>query len=582
MYYSKLFLRLFASAALVASISSCEVEDGKDGINGAQGEQGPKGDAGEDGQDISPEEIDALKARIEELIMKGDATAAEIEEAEKALAELSQKSTEELEEANAIIEELAAKNEASEKEVKALMSLIESLLDKANTVPNLLALSADFARSVKVTPLLSSETILAASPNFVYGSMADGAGLLKEEDGTYTFINNIEADFSIARIKLDENLKPVFGDYILNAEATANTAQCSGSMITMEEHGFGPMYLSGGEWGGSSKGVFITDPYRNASEAGTAKMLTAFGQWSTENAVVIGKDAYPTQTVAFIGDDQSDNSVPQGHLGMYVGNRGDLEGGKLYTLKVSADGIVNEVDMVEGEEYTAEFVEMTETEITALNQEAMDKGAMGFSRVEDIDWRRGTAENQRELYFAVTGRNTESLVGKGTILGRVYKVVLDETDPTGPAKITCVLDGDKVDGIADGFHSPDNILVTENYAYIQEDPNGYADVNDDIVGFAKVYQYNLSSGELKTVLECDQEKASNLGIGNTSRYWELTGMIDVTDITGSDKSQFLLITQNHGWEPADGSAFTDPTANADVANSRKEGSMLYLVEGLER
>ncbi|TCI85425.1 phosphatase [Tenacibaculum sp. M341] len=448
----------------------------------------------------------------------------------------------------------------------------------SSKTPNFLKVTSDFV-GLKITPILSSEDVIPNTPDFVYGSMADGAGLLSEADGTFTLINNIEADYSVARIKLDENLRPIAGDYILNAAATAETAQCSGSMISPEEHGFGPLYLSGGEWGGSSKGVFATDPYKSADDAGTGRLLPALGQWSTENAVVIGKDAYPNKTVAFIGDDHSDNDVPSGQLGMYVGDRGDLETGKLYGLKVTTAGVDYEVDMVEGTEYDAEFVELTETEISALDAEAKSKGVMGFSRLEDIDWRRGAAGNQRELYFAVTGRNKSGLMGKGTFLGRIYKVVLNDTDPTGAAKITCILDGDKVGGKAEGFHSPDNILVTENYAYIQEDPNGYLDTA--VNGFAKLYQYNLNTGEIKTVLECDQNRAADMGYGSNTRNWEITGMIDVTDIVNNGKNTFIVITQNHGWEPADGTSFTDPLANPDLGN-RKEGSVLHVITGLER
>ena len=449
-----------------------------------------------------------------------------------------------------------------------------------STTPNLLAVDPAFS-SITVTPILSSEDVLESTPNFVYGSMADGAGLLAESDGTFTLINNIEADYSIARIKLNSDLKPMHGEYILNAFATAFTAQCSGSLVTQEEHGFGPVYLSGGEWGGSSKGVFATNPYQSADNASNALMLPALGQWSTENAVVIGKDAYTDKTVVFIGDDHSDNSVPSGQLGMFVGNRGDFNGGQLYGLKVNSQGIINEVDMVEGTEYDVEFVELLETEITLLDTEAKTKGVMGFSRLEDIDWRRGSAANQRELYFAVTGRDKPDLIGKGSRLGRIYKVVLNDSDPTGAAKITCILDGDLDGGIADGFHSPDNILVTENYAYIQEDPNGYTSLNSDISGFAKLYQYNLATGELKTVLECDQTSAATQGYGTTDRMWEITGMIDVTDIVNNGENTFMLITQNHGWEPADGSAFTDVSANPSI-DSRKEGSVLHVITGLER
>ncbi|WP_346881529.1 alkaline phosphatase PhoX [uncultured Algibacter sp.] len=448
----------------------------------------------------------------------------------------------------------------------------------ASKSPTLLKVTNEFV-NLKVTPILTSEDVIPNTPDFVYGSMADGAGLMDNGDETFTLINNIEADYSIARILLNKNLRPYHGEYILNATATAETAQCSGSLITQEEHGFGPWYLSGGEWGGSSKGVFLTDPNKSIADASTGKLLTAFGQWSTENAVVIGKDAYANKTVAFIGDDHSDNSVPSGQLGMYVGDRGDLNGGKLYGLKVISTGIDFEVDMEEGTEYDAEFVELTEREISALDAEAKSKGVMGFSRLEDIDWRRGSGANQREVYFAVTGRDKPGLIGKGTVLGRVYKVTLNDTDPTGTCKITCVLDGDKIGGKAAGFHSPDNILVTENYAYIQEDPNGYLDTA--VNGFAKLYQYNLNTGTIKTVLECDQNRAETLGYGTASRNWEITGMIDVTDVVKNGDNTFLLITQNHGWEPADGTSFTDAMANPDLAN-RKEGSMLYLIKGLDR
>ena len=304
------------------------------------------------------------------------------------------------------------------------------------------------------------------------------------------------------------------------------------------------------------------------------------GQWSTENAVAIGKDAYADKTVVFIGDDHSDNEVPSGQLGMYVGDRGDLEGGKLYGLKVTDEGIAYEVDMKEGTTYNASFVELTEKNIDLLDAEAKEKGVMGFSRLEDIDWRRGSAKNNREIYFCVTGRKKDGLVGKGTIYGRVYKVELNENDPTGAAKITCVLDGDKLDGKAKAFHSPDNIVVTENYAYIQEDPNGYFDGEKNHA--ASLYQYNLKTGELKKVLECDQVAASAQGYGASyqDKAWEITGMIDVSETIGVSNT-FLLITQNHGWEPADGGAFTDPMAN-DAAETRKEGSQLYVVQGLDR
>ncbi|MCF1191654.1 PhoX family protein [Mangrovimonas sp. AS39] len=459
-------------------------------------------------------------------------------------------------------------NEAS-LEKKAGMNL-----ENHSITPSFLDLKQEF-KNLKVYPILSSEDVLENSPEFVYGSMADGAGLLKNEDGTYTLINNIEADYSIARITLDQNLKPVHGEYILNAAATAATAQCSGSLITPEEHGFGPLYLSGGEWGGASKGVFVTNPFKDANDASVATLLPAMGQWSTENAVAIGKDAYPGKTVVFIGDDHSDNTVPSGQLGMYVGNQGDLDGGNLYGLKVTDPSVLFEMDMEEGQSYPMEFVQLEETQIDLLDAEGKQKGVMGFSRLEDIDWRKGSAENNREIYFCVTGRDKPDLIGKGTKYGRVYKVTLNPEDPTAAGTITCILDGDNLTGKAKAFHSPDNIVVTNNYVYIQEDPNGYYD-NPNKDHFASLYEYNINSEKLKTVLECDQTAAQALGYGTTSSKWEITGMIDISDVVAVNKT-FILITQNHGWEDP---GFTDPNANPTTASN--EGSMLYVIQGLKR
>lgn len=439
--------------------------------------------------------------------------------------------------------------------------------------PNLLELKSGF-ENLEITTLLSSEDQLEDSPNFVYGSMADGAGLLKNSDGTYTLINNIEADYSVARITLDETFKPVSGEYILNAEASARTAQCSGSLITPEEHGFGPLYLSGGEWGGASKGVFATDPYKDANDASTAKLLPALGQWSTENAVAMHQNAFPGKTVVLIGDDTSDNETPSGQLAMYVGNKGDLNGGNLYGLKVTTEGINFEMDMEEGVAYDVTFEEYNERTLDELEAESRAKGIMGFSRVEDIDWRRGSASNNREFFFAVTGRKKDALLGKGTFYGRIYHVVLDENNPLN-GTIECVLDGDILDGKAKAFHSPDNIVVTENYVYIQEDPNGYPDTPEKD-HYAQLYEYNIKSKTLKTVLECNQDYAASLGYGTANRNWEITGMIDISETIDVDRT-FLLITQNHGWENP---MFTDAMANPTTDSN--EGSMIYVIKGLKR
>lgn len=79
-------------------------------------------------------------------------------------------------------------------------------------------------------------------------------------------------------------------------------------------------------------------------------------------------------------------------------------------------------------------------------------------------------------------------------------------------------------------------------------------------------------------MECDQDAAAANGIGTADNNWEITGMIDVSKELGIDDT-FIMITQNHGWVPADGSGFNDPMANSS-ADATKEGSQLFVIKGL--
>ncbi|GAB1856340.1 hypothetical protein MHTCC0001_11750 [Flavobacteriaceae bacterium MHTCC 0001] len=471
----------------------------------------------------------------------------------------------------------------------------------SSVVPNSVFKLKGAFTSADLTMIMTSADILPSDSTFVYGAFMDGAALYPYQDGTYAFINNLESDYSIARIRLNSDLQPLEGDYIVSATATAFTAQCSGSSITIEEHGFGPLYLSGGEWGGNAKGVYKVNPFRSTDDRVEADRLPALGEWSTENAVVIGKNAYPGKTVVFMGDDDSNNSYPESHFAMYVGGLGDLSGGDLYVLRgknpvetaPGEGGQLFEMGMAEGTEYDVEWVKVNERTISELNQEAIDSLAIGFQRIEDIDWQKGSAENNRNVFFNATGRyrsDNPDLANRGTTFGRVYKLALNPDDPTGDAKLSVVVDGDKEGGIGDGMHSPDNILVTENYAYIQEDPNGYAELNPEITGYAKLWQYDINNGTMSEVMECDQVTAAGLDIGNTTRMWEITGLIDVTDIIGASESTFIGGAQVHGWTPdtnpdtakrADGALFYDPTA-IDESAARLEGSFLFKITGLPR
>ncbi|MBC7747183.1 MAG: hypothetical protein H7Z76_01145, partial [Methylotenera sp.] len=49
--------------------------------------------------------------------------------------------------------------------------------------------------NVELFSLITLDDVLAGSPNFVFGGSSDGSGLLKNADGTFTFLVNHEDNF---------------------------------------------------------------------------------------------------------------------------------------------------------------------------------------------------------------------------------------------------------------------------------------------------------------------------------------------------------------------------------------------------
>ena len=239
--------------------------------------------------------------------------------------------------------------------------------------------------------------------------------------------------------------------------------------------------------------------------------------------------------------------------------------------------------MTEGATYDVEFVKidnhktLTGTQIQALVDPLR---AIKFGRVEDIDYRKGSAANAREVYFNVTGQDPTGVnaARPRTVMGRTYRLVLDASDPL-KGKLTCILDGDKDNGIAKDFQNPDNICVTQNYVYIQEDSNTYGTEDHD----AYVYQYNIATGELKKVFELDHRRtapdAAKYNVGGTSAKgsWEYGALVDISDIIGVP-DVFIIAIQPHSW--------TDPRfAGVDGGTKRpaeKQGSEIVILKGLPR
>ena len=281
------------------------------------------------------------------------------------------------------------------------------------------------------------------------------------------------------------------------------------------------------------------------------------------------------------GEDASDASG--GQVALYVSNTvGDLQNGLQYMLK-RMDGNQKETDMLEGVSYDVEFALIENHKaLTGVQIQAMvdPLRAIKFGRVEDLDYRKGSAANNREIFFNVTGQEPVGVNAdrSRTVFGRVYKLVLNADNPLR-GKLTCLLDGDNDNGVAKDFQNPDNIALTGNFAYIQEDPNTYGTEEHD----AYIYQYNLATGELKKAFELDHRRnavdAARYNVGGISGKgsWEYGALVDISDIVGVPNT-FTLCIQPHTWRDA-------KFAGVDGGTKRRtenQGSQVVIIKGLPR
>jgi hypothetical protein len=446
-------------------------------------------------------------------------------------------------------------------------------LANRSVTPNLLK---NLAAGAQVYTIISSDDDLTSSPGFVFGGSADGAGMLKNADGTFTLLTNHEDNFSVSRVILDKDLKPMTGEYIMNSNS-GRWRLCSATMATPEEHGFGPTFLTVGESGIESQ-IHAVNPFGTAN---SNLIVEAFGRWNSENAVPMPKIAFPGRTIVIIGDD--DSGTNGGQVVMYKADReGDLNTGRLFVL-ARTDNNTRERDMVVGQTYPVEFRDIGSgigKTGAQLEQAGLAVNMLQFGRVEDIDYRKGSASNAREVYFNVTGQNNTGTNANNSRskYGRVYKVTLDATDPTR-GTLEVILDGDDRTGPAREFQNVDNIYVGTNYLYTQEDPNGYGDETHD----ARIYQYNLTTKAFATVMELDHRRtaadADKYNVGGPGRLgsWEYGAMIDISEMTGVPDA-FMIALQPHTWrgtryQAADGGSLR-PNEN--------QASMMVVVTGLPR
>lgn len=423
--------------------------------------------------------------------------------------------------------------------------------------------------------------------NFQLAGSADGAGLLKDENG-YIYVVNNEKSFAVSRIRFDKDLNPLSGDYLLNS-GTANYArQCSGTMWEAAIHGGNKdLFLSASEtFYYNVKGI---NPRIETPTPLADFSLSALGKFHWENAVPLPKETYPGKTVIIGGDDDSNGSM--GQVALYYSENGDddLENGKVYVLRTkeisngagtvkdaASNEIYTEANFDFGITYEIEFVEIEDAKNLTMGETenaCIDLFANQFMRVEDLDYQKGHSDNARNIFFAATGRGP----GTGTYndWGTVYKLELDRDNPlTG--KITQIVSGNTSsnnrDGNLAGLQNPDNICVTENYVYIQEDPISFSKNHP-----AYIYQSDLMGNNIKKVLELEI-RAELHPDGSSDFEGEFGSLIDVSEKVGIPGT-FILALQPHYWEASE---FKGLDGHSSTVSENDEGSQIVLLQGLPR
>jgi hypothetical protein len=285
---------------------------------------------------------------------------------------------------------------------------------------------------------------------------------------------------------------------------------------------------------------------------GEYRSIYGMGRHNHENSVAIpGYD----ELVVLSGDDTF--SAPSSQLYSYIAGDTDAvwnDEGDLWAF-VGEEGFNDYGDLALGDDITGEFIPVPRN-VAIGDQNGLEawsnaNNVFQFIRIEDIAYDRG---DPHVVYFADTGEPraiADPATGRlqrgpsGTMgpypNGRIFRMVLDDDDPTQVDSLTVLIDADPLGpGNPLAMHQPDNIETTADSLLIQEDPgshNQFALSNPEGVG-ARVWKYDLSSGALDAVIEVDQslDEAPGYDVDPSAAAnrgaWESSGIIDASSIWG--------------------------------------------------
>lgn len=325
---------------------------------------------------------------------------------------------------------------------------------------------------------------------------------------------------------------------------------------------------------------------------GQRRPIYGMGRHNHENSVAIpGYD----ELVVLSTDDTFTSNPPQSQLYAYIAANTDAlwnDQGDLHGFVSDNPAINDYYDFPVGSamSVSGRFVMIDKASATGTQaslEAASDAlNVFQFVRLEDVayDKRPGMGN---VVYIADTGRGATSAGGNAftSSNGRVWKLVLDPSDPTVVTSLSILIEGDDnpVKTLGE-IHQPDNLETTPTSLLITEDPGSSqqfpAGSMDPNATTARIWRYDLVSGALEVVAKVDQSAdegptdVDSAGAGNLGA-WEASGIIDVSSVFGP--GAFLVTVQAHSlWvEKAPGDDNVAP-AGPDFTFKREGGQLVLL------
>ena len=126
--------------------------------------------------------------------------------------------------------------------------------------------------------------------------------------------------------------------------------------------------------------------------------------------------------------------------------------------------------------------------------------------------------------------------------------------------------------------NPDNICVTQNYVYIQEDGDSFW---PEATHNSLIWQYNIATGSKKVFMDMTHGDANMLnsiynpaGANQLKKgIWEHGAMEDISDVIGVPGT-FTINVHAHTW--IDGDKFLNPSKATSVQSYKSGGQTLII------